>query len=254
MLKLDRLTRRFGHNFAVNEISLEIPDGQMLGLVGAPGAGRSTLLRLINRLLDPTEGRIWFGGTDIGSFAGRELRLWRSHCAMICGQGGLAGSASVMTNVLNGAGGGVSHWRLKAQMFTPRERAAAMQAMARLDVDHLAQERVERLTRAEQRRVAIARALAQAPRLLLADDVTLGLDRAEAEALLATLRRLNREAGVTILLGVTVADLADGLCDRVLGMAQGRVVFDAAPGALGPLEMQAIAEDPGLAPWARAVA
>jgi phosphonate transport system ATP-binding protein len=102
MLKLDKLTRRFGENLAVNNANLTIPDGQMVGIIGRSGAGKSTLLRLLNRLIDPSEGQILFGDNDIARLKGKELRAWRSDCAMIFQQFNLVGRLDVVTNVLTG--------------------------------------------------------------------------------------------------------------------------------------------------------
>src|SRR6478609_4167973 len=102
MLKIDKVSRRFGNKVAVDRIDVEIPEGQMVGVIGRSGAGKSTLLRMINRLSDPTDGRIVFEGQDVTALAGRELRQWRAKCAMIFQQFNLVGRLDVMTNVLMG--------------------------------------------------------------------------------------------------------------------------------------------------------
>jgi ABC-type uncharacterized transport system ATPase subunit len=119
MLKLDKLTRRFGDNLAVNNANLTIPDGQMVGIIGRSGAGKSTLLRLLNRLIDPSEGQILFGDNDIARLKGKELRAWRSDCAMIFQQFNLVGRLDVVTNVLTGRLHDMPAWRT-ARRSSPR--------------------------------------------------------------------------------------------------------------------------------------
>ena len=240
MLKLDGLSRRFGRNTAVDVTSLAIPDGQMVGIIGPEGAGKSTLLRLVNRLIDPSEGRIVFGDVDIAQLKGRELREWRSDCAMICSQFDLVAQLSVMTNVLMGFLAGMPQWRTKARIFTPRERALALQALTHVGMAHAARQRVEVLSQAGQKRVAIARALAQQPKFVLADDPIGKLDQAEAAGVIAALREINRQDGVTVICALSGRDLERAKFDRIIGMRDGRIVFDGAPGLLGAAQLHAI--------------
>lgn len=240
MLKLDGLARRFGRNTAVDVASLAIPAGQMVGIIGPVGAGKSTLLRLVNRLVDPSEGRIVFEDVDIAQLKGRDLRQWRSDCAMICSQFDLVAQLSVMTNVLAGLLAGMPHWRTKARIFTLRERALALEALARLGMAHAARQRVEVVSAAGQRRVAIARALAQKPKFLLADDPISQLDAAEAAGVIAALREINRQDGVTVICALSGCDVVRAKFDRIIGMRDGRIVFDGAPGLLGAAQLHAI--------------
>ncbi len=233
MLALEGLSRRFGTTYAVRGVSLDAPAGQMLGVIGAQGAGKSTLLRLINRLIDPTEGAIWQGGIDRARVTGRDLRLWRSDCAMICGGLALMGSLEVNSAVLAGRLCGMPDWRRRAQIFTSRERADVAAVLERLDLAHLALRRTDTLSAVEQHRVAIARALAQRPKIILADDPARGLDLAQAADVLAGLRAIARAEGITVICSLPCADLARGWCDRVVGLRAGAVVFDGAPDQLG---------------------
>ena len=232
MLKLDKLTRRFGDNLAVSDANLTIPDGQMVGIIGRSGAGKSTLLRLLNRLIDPSDGQILFGDNDIARLKGKELRAWRSDCAMIFQQFNLVGRLDVVTNVLTGRLHDMPAWRTVAQVFTPRERAFAIQALDRLGMAHTALQRAETLSGGQQQRVAIARALAQEPKILLADEPIASLDPMNAQIVMETLRRIHEEDGRMVICNLHTLDTARSYCDRIVGMQDGRIVFDGTPDLL----------------------
>ncbi|WP_439139005.1 ATP-binding cassette domain-containing protein [Roseicyclus sp.] len=240
MLKIEKLGRRFGQDMVVNAACVDIPDGQMLGVIGPSGAGKSTLLRMICRLVDPTEGRILRADVDIAQLTGRDLREWRSDCAMMAAQFNLVGQVSAMTNVLSGLLVGMPHWRTKARIFTPRERAQAMQALARVGMAHAAQQRVEVLSQSGQKRVAIARALAQQPKFLLADDPVAQLEPQQAADVMAVLRAINRQDGVSVICALGDPQIAMTSCDRIIGIRAGRIVFDGAPDALGRAQLHDI--------------
>ena len=232
MLKLDKLTRRFGDKAAVDRANLEIPNGQMVGIIGRSGAGKSTLLRLLNRLIDPSDGQIVFGDKDIASLSGRDLREWRSDCAMIFQQFNLVGRLDVITNVLTGRLYDIPGWRAMSQTFTPGERAFAIQALDRLGMAHTALQRAETLSGGQQQRVAIARALAQEPKILLADEPIASLDPMNAKIVMDALRDINKNDGITVICNLHTLDTARNYCDRIVGMQDGRIIFDGTPDLL----------------------
>ncbi|MEM6441412.1 MAG: phosphonate ABC transporter ATP-binding protein [Pseudomonadota bacterium] len=232
MLKLEGLTRSFKSTTAVNRVTLEIEDGAMVGVIGRSGAGKSTLLRLLNRLTDPTDGRILFGNRDVAALKGRELRRWRSDCAMIFQQFNLVGRLDVLTNVLTGRLHHMPGWRALARVFTAEERAFAIQALDRLGMAHTALQRAETLSGGQQQRVAIARALAQQPKMMLADEPIASLDPLNAKVVMDALRAINREDGITVICNLHTLDTARNYCDRIIGMQEGRVVFDGTPDQL----------------------
>lgn len=240
MLRLENLGRRFGRNVAVNTVSLDIPEGQMVGIIGAAGAGKSTLLRLVSRLIDPTEGRILFGDVDIAQLKGRDLREWRSDCAMMAPQCSLMSQLSVMSNVMAGLLIGMPHWRSRARIFTPRERMLALHALDRVGMAHAAPQRAAILSPAGQKRVAIARALAQQPKILFADDPVAQLDHAQSMQVMGQLRAINRQDGLTIVCSLPNLHLAGATCDRIIGMRGGSIVYDGAPDAIGAAQLRHI--------------
>jgi len=240
MLELDKVTRRFGERTAVAEATLAIPGGQMVGIIGRSGAGKTTLLRMINRLIDPSEGRLLFDSRDITGLRGRALHAWRASAAMIFQQFNLVPRLDVLTNVLTGRLNRVPTWRALLKLFTARERALAIRALDRLGIAELALNRADALSGGQQQRVAIARALMQEPRILLADEPIASLDPMNARLVMDALRDINRRDNITVLCNLHTLDTARAYCDRIVGMAHGRIVFDGAPETLDEAAVRAI--------------
>jgi phosphonate transport system ATP-binding protein len=233
-LRIDWVSKNFGPVTAVDGVALEIPEGQMVGIIGRSGAGKSTLLRMINRLLDPSRGRIRFRGTEITSLRGRRLLEWRTRCAMIFQQFNLVKRLDVFTNVLIGR---LSYHRTLPSLFkwfSRQERAMAIQALERVEILDQALQRVDTLSGGQQQRVAIARALLQQPEVILADEPIASLDLRSATMVMDTLQRINREDGITVIASLHNLATARTYCSRIIGMAEGKVVFDGTPSLLTP--------------------
>jgi phosphonate transport system ATP-binding protein len=232
MLSIESLGKHFGGNPALAGVSVNIADGSFVGVIGRSGAGKSTLLRCINRLVDPSEGRISFHGQDVTRLQGRALRDWRSSCGMIFQQFNLAGRLDVLTNVLMGR---INHMPVVPALlkaWPDHEKLRALRALDRLDLAELAGQRAESLSGGQQQRVAIARTLVQDPRIILADEPVASLDPRNTKIVMDSLRDLHREAGITIMCNLHSLDLARDYCTRLIGMKAGRVVFDGTPEAL----------------------
>ncbi|HEY7580121.1 MAG TPA: phosphonate ABC transporter ATP-binding protein [Acetobacteraceae bacterium] len=240
MLEFDKVTRRFGELVAVSEATLTIPAGQMVGIIGRSGAGKSTLLRMVNRLIEPTTGRVLFDGRDITQLHGRALRAWRASAAMVFQQFNLVPRLDVLTNVLVGRLNRIPTARALPKLFTARERALAIRALDRLGIAELALKRADVLSGGQQQRVAIARALMQEPRILLADEPIASLDPVNARLVMDALRDINRRDGITVLCNLHTLDTARAYCDRIVGMAHGRIVFDGTPEALDETTLRSI--------------
>jgi phosphonate transport system ATP-binding protein len=226
MLRIDRVSRRFGSKTAVDSVDLEIPEGQMVGIIGRSGAGKSTLLRMINRLTDPTDGRISYGDQDVTALSGAALRAWRSQCAMIFQQFNLVPRVDVLTNVLLGRLNDRSTLLSILNIFSDAERLDALRALDRLDIAQTALQRAGTLSGGQQQRVAIARALTQNPKIILADEPIASLDPRNAQIVMDALRDINAERGITVITNLHTLDTARAYCERIIGMAGGRVVFD----------------------------
>jgi phosphonate transport system ATP-binding protein len=232
MLRIEGLTKRFGDKAAVNSISLTIPKGEMVGVIGRSGAGKSTLLRMLNRLAEPSDGRIICEERDVTSLKGAALRAWRRDTAMIFQQFNLVGRLDVLTNVLLGRLNHRSAMLTLVKNFSEDDKIRAIAALERLDMGHLLAQRAETLSGGQQQRVAIARALVQEPRIILADEPIASLDPRNTQVVMDALFRINREDGITVICNLHDLDIAAKYCDRLIGMAGGKIVFDDAPQAL----------------------
>jgi phosphonate transport system ATP-binding protein len=232
MLVVEGLTCRFGAKAAVDNASFSIEPGSFVGVIGRSGAGKSTLLRTINRLAPPSEGRILHKGVDVSTLQGRELRQWRARSAMIFQQFNLVGRLDVLTNVLIGRLSEIPLWRSLAQLWPEEDIAIAMSALEQFDMGSLAAQRADQLSGGQQQRVAIARALVQEPDIILADEPIASLDPRNTKIVMDALLRINKHFGITVICNLHSLDLARSYCDRLIGMASGRIVFDGAPAAL----------------------
>ncbi len=232
MLRIENLGKSFSGKAALSDVSVEIEHGSFVGVIGRSGAGKSTLLRCINRLVDPSEGRIDFDGLDVTSLRGKALRDWRSSCGMIFQQFNLAGRLDVLTNVLMGRINSISTFPALLKIWPEAEKLMALRALDRLDLGDFAAQRAESLSGGQQQRVAIARTLVQNPKIILADEPVASLDPRNTQAVMDALRDLNAQNGITVLCNLHSLDLARGYCSRLIGMKAGRVVFDGRPEAL----------------------
>jgi phosphonate transport system ATP-binding protein len=237
MLKVERLTKAFGSLVAVDDVSFEVPRGQMVGIIGRSGAGKSTLLRMINRLTDATSGSIlcddvFDGRVDVCTLKGKRLRQWRARCAMVFQQFNLVPRLSVITNVLMGRISYHATLPTLLMMFPAADRTLAIRALQRLDMVSHGLHRADELSGGQQQRVAIARALVQEPKILLADEPIASLDLRNATIVMDSLRRINREDGITVISNLHLLQTAKDYCDRIIGMRKGAIVFDGLPSEL----------------------
>ena len=232
MLRIESLSKRFGEKLAVDGVSIDIQRGAFVGVIGRSGAGKSTLLRMINRLAESTSGAISYDGLDVRSLRGGELRGWHQRCAMIFQQFNLVGRLDVLTNVLMGRLGHIPAWRAMLKLWPHEDKVIAMAVLEQMDIASLAGQRAEQLSGGQQQRVAICRALVQEPDIILADEPIASLDPRNTKIVMDALKRINEKFGITIIVNLHSVDLACEYCDRLIGMAQGRVVFDDVPAAL----------------------
>ncbi|MER3399581.1 MAG: phosphonate ABC transporter ATP-binding protein [Thermoflexus sp.] len=229
-LIVERLTKIYPDGTrALSEVSFTVEDGEFVAIIGLSGAGKSTLLRCINRLVEPTSGRVIWNGVDITAASPRELRRIRRQIGMIFQQFNLVKRATVLTNVLTGRLGYVNLWLSLLGYFPPSEVRRAMRALERVGLADLADKRADELSGGQQQRVGIARALMQEPRLLLADEPVASLDPVLAHSILRYIEELNRKDGVTVLCSLHFLDLVHRYATRVIGLKDGVKVFDGRP-------------------------
>ena len=232
MLVLENLTKRFGANVAVDKATFKVDRPIMLGIIGRSGAGKSTLLRMMNRLTDASEGTLMFQGRDVLSLKGADTRAWQSQCAMIFQQFNLVPRMDVVSNVLHGTLNRRSTFATLFNLFPRDDIHRAIDILDRLGIAQHAPKRAEALSGGQQQRVAIARALMQDPKIILADEPIASLDPMNAQVVMETLRRIHEEDGRTVIANLHTLDTARRYCDRVIGMRDGRIVFDGTPAQL----------------------
>ncbi|PKQ11220.1 MAG: phosphonate ABC transporter ATP-binding protein [Alphaproteobacteria bacterium HGW-Alphaproteobacteria-1] len=229
MLKIETLTKCFGQNIAVDKVSITVERPAMIGIIGRSGAGKSTFLRMLNRLTDASSGRIVFEGRDVTTLRGAQKRAWQSQCAMIFQQFNLVSRMDVVSNVLHGTLNRRSTLATMFNLYPDSDIHRAIEILDRLGIADHAPKRAEALSGGQQQRVAIARALMQDPRIILADEPIASLDPMNAQIVMDALRRIHEEDGRTVIANLHTLDTARRFCDRVIGMLAGRVVFDGTP-------------------------
>ncbi|MDY7042513.1 MAG: phosphonate ABC transporter ATP-binding protein [Chloroflexota bacterium] len=230
MLQVENLNKVYSDGtVALKDVSFEVPDGEFLVILGLSGAGKSTLLRCINRLIEPTSGRIIWDGTDITTVSGDGLRRIRRNIGMIFQAFNLVERSSVMTNVLSGRLGYTNPWQSIFQHFSKEDKERALRNLERVGIADLARKRADDLSGGQRQRVGIARALMQEPRLMLADEPVASLDPVLAHSILRYLEQLNQEDGITVICSLHFLDLVRRYASHVVGLKDGQVVFQGLP-------------------------
>jgi phosphonate transport system ATP-binding protein len=229
MLVVEHLVKDYpGGVRGIDDVSLTVPDGEFLVLIGLSGSGKSTLLRCINRLVEPTSGRITLDGLDITAARGGDLRKIRRSVGMIFQQFNLVRRATVLTNVLTGRLGYVSPWQSAFGHFGDEDYKRALQNLDRVGLRERAHQRADRLSGGQQQRVGIARALMQEPKIMLADEPVASLDPATSHSVLKYLQQINRD-GMTVICSLHFLSLARAYGTRVIALKGGRLMFDGLP-------------------------
>ncbi|MDF1721995.1 MAG: phosphonate ABC transporter ATP-binding protein [Minwuia sp.] len=227
MLEIRNLTKRFGGGVvAVKDVGFAVDRPQMIGVIGRSGAGKSTMLRMLNRLTPSTRGTIHVNGVDVLGLRGRDKRAWQRDCAMIFQQFNLVPRLNVVTNVMLGRLNGHGLIGSLFSIFSEEDIDRALAALDRLGIADQALQRAETLSGGQQQRVAIARALTQNPRMILADEPIASLDPLSAETVMRSLRQIHERDQITVLCNLHTLDTARAYCDRVIGMREGALVFD----------------------------
>lgn len=217
---------------ALDGIDLTVERPEIVAVIGSSGAGKSTLIRCINRLVEPTSGRIRLGGTDIVSLSRRQLRTARRRIGMIFQEFNLVERLTVMENLLSGRLGSVGFFASLTRRFAPHDVRNAYALLDRVGLAGYQDTRADALSGGQRQRVGIARALMQEPDLLLVDEPTASLDPKTARQIMRLIRELATERRRPALVNIHDVALAQSFADRVIGLKAGRVAFDGPPTAL----------------------
>lgn len=224
---LSQVTHRFGTLPVLTDVNLEIYPGERVALVGASGAGKSTLIQLLNGTLAPTAGDVWVMGQRLDRLSTRQRRQVQRRIGTIYQQFHLVGNLRVVHNVNAGQLGRWSGLKSLLSLVVPQEVDTAAQALTQVGIPEKLYERTDLLSGGQQQRVAIARVLVQNPALVLADEPIASLDPERSRELMDLLRDLSVERGRTLVVSLHALEFARSHCDRILGLRQGRLVFDA---------------------------
>ena len=211
---------------ALNGISFRVDEPKVITIIGPSGAGKSTLIRCINRLVEPTSGKIMLDGTDIAGLSSRGLRKARRRMGMIFQEYNLVERLTVMENVLSGRLGYIGFWRAYRRKFPPEDVTAAFKLLDRVGLEGYQNTRADALSGGQRQRVGIARALMQRPDLLLVDEPTASLDPKTSRQIMRLLVELAHENNTPALVNIHDVALAQTFSDRIIGLADGRIVFD----------------------------
>jgi phosphonate transport system ATP-binding protein len=242
MLKIQHLTKIYtpGDVLALDDVSFEAPRGQFLAVIGLSGSGKSTLLRCINRLVEPTSGKVLLDDLDVTAANNDEMRLIRRRIGMVFQHFNLVHRSSVLTNVLAGRLGYVNPaWSL-LNRFPKADIEKAHHQLERVGIGDKAGVRADNLSGGQQQRVGIARALMQDPDVILADEPVASLDPVLAHSIMQYLEKINQEDGVTVLCSLHFLDLVHRYADRVIALNAGQVVFDGLPAEIDDVKFKEI--------------
>ncbi len=240
-VRIEHLTKRYPDGTqALTDINLSVAPGEFLVIIGLSGSGKSTLMRCINRLIEPTSGKIFIDDVDVTALPPESLRQMRRQIGMIFQQFNLVKRASVLTNVLSGRLGYTPPlWSLTN--YFPRDlRAHAAGHLATVGIPEKARTRADQLSGGQQQRVGIARALMQDPKLILADEPVASLDPATSHSVLRYVEDLNRRQGITVMCSLHFLSLARRYGTRVVALKAGQVVFDGLPSEIDEQRFKAI--------------
>jgi len=229
-LSVENLEKSYKRGLPVLKgISFSVEGAVSLGIIGPSGSGKSTLLRCINRLIEPTKGRIRAGGQDIAGLSGKDLRHARRLIGMVFQEYNLVERLTVIENVLCGRLGYVPPWRAWLRKYPQEDIDRAFTLMDRVGLGEFYNQRADSLSGGQRQRVGIARAVMQDPDIIMADEPTSSLDPKTSVEIMELLTQFSKERSTPLIINIHDVELAKRFCDRIIGISQGVIVFDGPP-------------------------
>jgi phosphonate transport system ATP-binding protein len=233
MLRIKGLMKRYRTgDLALKGIDFDLPDGQVTALIGPSGAGKSTVIRCINRLVEPTAGTVTLNDTEITRLGSGGLRRARRRMGMIFQEYALVERLTVMENVLSGRLGYVGFWQSWLRRFPQGDVNEAFRLLTRVGLDHMADKRADELSGGQRQRVGVCRALIQNPELLLVDEPTASLDPKTSRQIMRLIKELCAERGLSAIINIHDVMLAQMFAERIVGLRVGEIVYDGPPAGL----------------------
>lgn len=227
MIKFENVQKKYPNGFvALQDINLEIEQGEFVAIIGLSGAGKSTLIRCINRMHDIDEGSLTVNGTDVNALKGKEIREFRKKIGMIFQSFNLVTRSSVLKNVMISSVPDLSWWRRLLGVFPKEAKIVALEALDNVGILDKAFTRVDQLSGGQQQRVALARTLARHPEIILADEPVASLDPVTAKIVMDDFKRINEKLNMSVLINIHHVDLALEYAERVIGICKGQIVYD----------------------------
>ena len=227
MIEFKNVYKTYPNGFtALKNINLQIEQGEFVAIIGLSGAGKSTVLRCINRMHDVTEGSLTVDGVDVSTLKGKELRKYRRKVGMIFQSFNLVSRSTAIKNVLTANVPEMNFFKVLFGIFSKEQKMKALEALDKVGILDKAYTRCDQLSGGQQQRVALARTLNQNPKIILADEPVASLDPITARQVMEDFVRINQEYNISILLNIHHVDLALKYCSRVIGIRAGEIVFD----------------------------
>jgi phosphonate transport system ATP-binding protein len=227
MIEFKNVTKIYSNGVkGLDDVTLQIKQGDFVGIIGLSGAGKSTLLRSVNRMHEITAGELVVNGEEVKNLKGSELRKFRRNIGMIFQSFNLVSRTTVMKNVLTANVPDMPFWRLLLGVFTKNNKIAALEALDKVGILDKAYIRVDQLSGGQQQRVALARTLAQNPKIILADEPVAALDPVTAKQVMDDFKKVNKEMNISILINIHHVELALNYADRIIGIRSGKIVYD----------------------------
>jgi len=251
LLSVEGLAKTYpGGHRALDGVTFRVERAEVAAIIGSSGAGKSTLIRCINRLVEPTAGRILLGDLDVTAAPRRELRQVRRRIGMIFQEFNLVERLTVMENLLSGRLGWVGFFPALLRRYPPHDIARAFAMLDRVGLDGYHDKRADALSGGQRQRVGIGRALMQEPDVLLVDEPTASLDPKTARQIMRLIRELAIERSRPALVNIHDVALAQEFADRVIGLKAGRIAFDGPPSRLTP---DVLTDIYGAEDWSRTI-
>lgn len=241
IMSIENLNKEYSKGKSVlKDVNFEIKQGELLSIIGPSGAGKSTLLRSINRMIEPTSGKITFDNKNITNVKGRELRNMRKNIGMIFQHYNLVDRLSVFENVMHGTLGYKNSLQGIFSLYTESEKEEAIDIITELGIEDHIYKRCDELSGGQKQRVGIARALVQKPKIILCDEPIASLDPSSSRVIMEHLRKICNEKGITVIVNLHQVDVAKNYSDRIIGLNSGEIVFNGHPSEINKEVIQAV--------------
>ena len=233
MISFDHVTKIYPNGVkGLNDINLNIEQGEFVAIIGLSGAGKSTLIRTINRMIDVTEGKLTVDGVDVMSLSGKSLRRFRRKIGMIFQSFNLVTRSTAIKNVMTSMIPDMNFFKVLLGIFSREQKMKALEALDKVGILDKAYIRCDQLSGGQQQRVALARTLCQDPTIILADEPVAALDPVTAHQVMSDFKRINEEMNISILINIHHVDLALKYATRVIGIRAGEIVYDGPTGTV----------------------